>query len=42
MAFLFGSQVKGQALFDSDVDIAVYFKLEERRLEWEERRSIRG
>ena len=36
MAFLFGSQVKGQALFDSDVDIAVYFKLQERRLEWEE------
>lgn len=36
MAFLFGSYVKGQAIFDSDVDIAVYFKPKERRLEWEE------
>lgn len=36
MAFLFGSYTKGQALFDSDVDIAVYFKPKERRLEWEE------
>ena len=26
MAFLFGSHAKGQVLFDSDVDIAVYFK----------------
>lgn len=36
MAFLFGSYSKGQAFFDSDVDIAVYFKPKERRLEWEE------
>ncbi len=36
MAFLFGSYAKGQALFDSDVDIAVYFKPKGRRLEWEE------
>lgn len=42
MAFLFGSQVKGQALFDSDVDIAVYFKPEQRRLEWEERGEYPG
>lgn len=36
MAFLFGSYAKGQAFFDSDVDIAVYFKPKTRRLEWEE------
>lgn len=36
MAFLFGSYAKGQAFFDSDVDIAVYFKPKARRLEWEE------
>ncbi|MCC7212310.1 MAG: DUF86 domain-containing protein [Candidatus Brocadia sp.] len=36
MAFLFGSYAKGQAFFDSDVDIAVYFQPRERRLEWEE------
>ncbi|MBI2470624.1 MAG: nucleotidyltransferase domain-containing protein [Planctomycetes bacterium] len=42
MAFLFGSQAKGQALYDSDVDIAVYFKPEERSLEWEERREYPG
>jgi predicted nucleotidyltransferase len=27
MAFLFGSQVKGQALFDSDVGIADFYYL---------------
>ncbi|RIJ89148.1 MAG: hypothetical protein DCC43_15555, partial [Candidatus Brocadia sp.] len=32
----FGSYAKGQAFYDSDVDIAVYFKLKTRRLEWEE------
>ncbi len=42
MAFLFGSHAKGQALFDSDVDIAVYFKPEERRLEWEEKKEYPG
>src|SRR3990167_5838826 len=42
MAFLFGSRVKGQVLFDSDVDIAVYFKPGDRRLEWEERGSYPG
>jgi predicted nucleotidyltransferase len=33
MAFLFGSYVKGRAFYDSDVDIAVYFKPKTRRLE---------
>ena len=36
MAFLFGSFAKGQAVYDSDVDIAVYFKPEKRRVESEE------
>jgi predicted nucleotidyltransferase len=42
MAFLFGFHAKGQVLFDSDVDIAVYFKPEERRLEWEEKKEYAG
>lgn len=36
MAFIFGSFAKGQPLYDSDVDIAVYFRPKERRIEWEE------
>ena len=36
MAFVFGSVVKETATPDSDIDIAVYFKLGSRRLEWEE------
>ena len=36
MAFLFGSFAKGQAVYDSDVDIAVYFKPVKRRVESEE------
>lgn len=36
MAFLFGSFAKGQALYDSDVDIAVYFWPKSRIIEWEE------
>lgn len=36
MAFLFGSFAKGQALYDSDADIAVYFKPKTKAIEWEE------
>lgn len=36
MAFVFGSYAKGRAMNESDVDIAVYFKPEGKRLEWEE------
>ncbi len=36
MTFLFSSYAKGQAFYDIDVDIAVCFKSETNRLEWEE------
>ena len=36
MAFVFGSIVKENTMPDSDIDIAVYFKLGGKRLEWEE------
>ena len=36
MAFLFGSQAEKQAFISSDWDIAVYFKPERERIEWEE------
>ena len=42
MAFLFGSFAKGQAVYDSDVDIAVYFKPEKRRIESEEDKIYPG
>ena len=42
MAFLFGSFAKGQAVYDSDVDIAVYFKPEKRRVESEEDKIYPG
>lgn len=32
MAFVFGSQVKGSATSESDFDVAVYFKPEEKLL----------
>lgn len=35
MAFAFGSYVKGQQTSESDFDIAVYFKPENKTLEWE-------
>lgn len=35
MAFLFGSRASGQETIESDVDIAVYFKPEGGKLEWE-------
>lgn len=35
MAFLFGSRANGQETIESDVDIAVYFKPEWGKLEWE-------
>lgn len=38
MAFLFGSQVSKRAHSGSDWDIAVYFKPEVERVEWEEQR----
>ena len=36
MAFLFGSFAKGQEIYDSDVDVAVYFKPKTKAIEWEE------
>ncbi len=36
MAFVFGSFAKDQALYDSDADIAIYFKPKGKALEWEE------
>ncbi|MBI4745464.1 MAG: nucleotidyltransferase domain-containing protein [Deltaproteobacteria bacterium] len=36
MAFLFGSWATGRYCGESDVDVAVYFKPESGRLEWEE------
>ena len=42
MAFLFGSQASGKPTLESDVDVAVYFRPEEGRLEWEEQRTWPG
>ena len=42
MAFLFGSQAKGQVHKQSDTDIAVYFKVEDRQLEWEETKEYQN
>lgn len=42
MAFVFGSHVKGSATSESDFDVAVYFKPEEKALEWEETKSYKG
>ena len=42
MAFLFGSFAKGQAVYDSDVDIAVYFKPEKQKIELEEDKIYPG
>ena len=39
MAFLFGSAAKGATLPDSDIDIAIYFKPEGKKLEWEEEKT---
>ena len=39
MAFLFGSQAERQVHTESDWDIAVYFKPEVERVEWEEHAS---
>lgn len=39
MAFLFGSFATGKTMYDSDVDIAVYFKPKGRAIEWEEERD---
>ena len=36
MAFLFGSFAKGQAMYNSDADIAIYFKPKTKAIEWEE------
>lgn len=36
MAFIFGSRVKGNITFESDFDIAVYFKPKSGRTEWED------
>lgn len=42
MAFLFGSFAKGQAIYDSDIDIAIYFKPETKAIEWEEEKTYPG
>ena len=42
MAFSFVLLHRSASPFDSDVDIAVYFKPVERRLEWEREESILG
>lgn len=39
MAFLFGSFASGRTMYDSDVDVAVYFKPKGREIEWEEERD---
>lgn len=39
MAFLFGSFVDKKQTRDSDIDIAVYFKLLSKMIEWEEKRD---
>ena len=38
MAYIFGSYAKGRAIAESDLDVAVYFKPEGDKLEWEEDR----
>ncbi|MBU1179014.1 DUF86 domain-containing protein [Patescibacteria group bacterium] len=35
MAFIFGSYAKGREISESDFDIAIYFKPEGRKIEWE-------
>src|SRR3989338_5579277 len=37
MAFLFGSYAKGRTTTDSDIDLAVYFKTDDKKVEIEER-----
>jgi len=42
MAFLFGSYAKERQISESDADIAVYFKPEGRKIEWEEDKEYPG
>lgn len=36
MAFVFGSYAQGREIVESDFDVAVYFRPEEKKVEWEE------